>query len=343
MPILQNAGLRAVFLAAMALGLSGCAGHSLVARNRKSPEPAPTPTAMERQVRNAVDAGDGDYSLKQLRARLDADPKDIKARLELAAYYQHAGFPEVAIEHGRLACERAPDSVEAHLALAKLLRAEGKIAEATGLLGEFAAAHDASIHDVDVWAWLGLLRDEGGNWKAGEAAHRKAVALAPGRDDLRNNLGYCLLKQGRKAEAAEEFRAALRLNSQSVTARNNLGLAVMDGSDQKEAIVNWQSVSDAASAHNNMAVALIEAGKYAEARHELEIALSYNQQHSAALKNLYVISQLDGKAAQIAVPRRARSRFARTRDNLVRIWTGNTNKNFDDHSDDNSGSPVASR
>ena len=65
---------------------------------------------------------------------------------------------------------------------------------------------------MEAWAWLGVLEDEAGNWKAGEAADRHAIALDSKRDDLQNNLGYCLLEQGRKAEAAEAFRAALALN-----------------------------------------------------------------------------------------------------------------------------------
>ena len=266
---------------------------------------------------NAVDAGDGDYGARALRARLEANPNDLKLRLELARYYQRSGFPEVAIEHCRLACERAPESVEAHVELAKMLRSDSRTSEAAAGLSEFAATHAEA---VDVWAWLGLLRDESGDWSGGETAHRKAVALAPQRDDLHNNLGYCLLRQGRKEQAAEEFRAALQLNAQSTTARNNLGLALVGEptADPKEAVLNWQSVSDAASAHNNMAVALIETGKYADARREIEIALSYNQQHSAALKNLRLVSQLDGKPAEI--PAAGRSENKRREGRLTRMW-----------------------
>jgi Flp pilus assembly protein TadD len=329
MSILPKAGLRSGPVALLLIA-GGCISHSAVVLKNAPPAPP-----MERQIVNALDAGDGDYEAKLLRASLDRDPLDLKARLELARYYQRAGFPEIAIEHCRLACERAPESVEAHLALAKMLRADGKISEAAAELAEFAVKHDA---EVEVWAWLGWLRDESGDWISGEAAHRKAVALAPGRDDLRNNLGYCLLKQGRKDEAAAEFRAALKINAQSTTARNNLGLAV--SGNAKEAVLNWQSVSDAASAHNNMAVALIESGQYAEARHEIEIALSYNQQHSAALKNLSLISQLDGKAAAIAVPVRAGNRLARMRASWVRFWGGSAE---DTHVKEDSGSSVASR
>lgn len=302
---------------AVVLGGAGLAGCGQARQVSKLAPPVSAP--MTRQVINAVDAGDGDYQIKVLRARLDADPRDLSARLELAEHYRLAGFPEIALEHCRLACERAPESAEAHLALARMLRAEGQPTAAMRELAGFLEKHDAG---VQVWAWLGLLHDETGDWKEGEAAHRKAVALAPGRDDLRNNLGYCLLRQGRGEEAAAEFQAALRINPQSVIARNNLGLAV--AGNPADAVLNWQSVSDPASAHNNMAAVLIDAGKFADARREIDLALGYNQMHSAALNNLRLVSRLDGKPAEVALPvAGAAGRFARLRAVLVRkFWRG---------------------
>ena len=278
------------------LCLSGCARLSTLGFGPKNPAFATTkPT---RQLTNAADAGDGDYEARTLRAKLDANPTDLATRLELARHYQQAGFPEVAIEHCRLACERAPESAEAHIALARMLRENHRGAEALAELKNFSAARpDSAPGAVTVWAWLGLLSDDAGDWKSGEAAYRRAVALAPARDDLRNNLGYCLLKQGRSADAAAEFREALRLNSSSVIARNNLGLATAD--NPKEAVQNWQAIGDPASAHNNLAVTLIEAGKYDDARREVQTALSYDRESSAALTNLRLLSQLDGKASEI--------------------------------------------
>jgi Flp pilus assembly protein TadD len=327
---LNRIGLRIFAAPAIVTFAMACSHHSTVARAAPAQQ-----TALERQIVNARDAGDGDFDLKALRARVDADPRDLKARLDLARHYQRAGFPEIAIEHCRLACERAPESVEAHVALAKMLRADGKSGEALTELAKFAAG--ATDGGVEMWAWLGLLQDESGRWPEGEASHRKALALAPGRDDLHNNLGYCLLRQDRKEEAAEEFRTALKLNAQSATARNNLGLAL--AGNPKEAVLNWQAVADPASAHNNMGVALIEAGRYAEAREEIALALSYNQQHSAALKNLRLLSQLDGKAAEIALPARANGRAARMRAAWVRFWAVSA----DERKEKDSGSAVASR
>jgi len=260
---------------------------------------------MNRQAINAIDTGDGDPQLKALRARLETNPADTKARLELARRYQSRGFPEVAVEHLRLACERDPQSSEAHVALAKTLRDEGLPGEAASVLRTFSQSHP---NDVEVWAWLGVLEDEAGNWKAGEAADRRAIALAPKRDDLENNLGYCLLEQGRKGEAAEKFRAALALNPKSAIARDNLGLALAE--NPHEAVLNWQAVQGPASAHNNMAAALIESGHYAEARTEIQTALDYDPHHAAALNNLKLVSELDGKPAQITVKKARPSRLA---------------------------------
>jgi Flp pilus assembly protein TadD len=273
------------------------------------------PTVLERQIRNAVDAGDGDYEIKTLRAKLDADPSSLATRLNLAQHYQKAGFPDVAIEHLRIAVERAPESSDAVIALAKTLRSAGRPGEGAAALNRFAERQAPAL---DVWAWLGILRDESGDWKAGEAAYRKALALAPERDDLHNNLGYCLLQQGRKEDAAAEFRAALKLNPRSVIARNNLGTSLAD--TPKEAVAHLQSVADPASAHNNVAVALMESGNYAAAREEIDIALGYNRQNTAALNNLRLLSELDGKTAELKAQVSAEGRWSRMHSAWRRFW-----------------------
>jgi len=292
---------------------------------------------MDRQAINAVNAGDGDFELKALRAKLDTNPGDLTSRLELAHRYQQLGFFEVAIEHCRLACERAPDSDNAHIALARALRADDRAAEGAKVLSDYAARHDGS---VSVWAWLGLMEDAAGQWKAGEAAHRKALALAPDRDDLHNNLGYCLLKQNKKKEAIEEFQAALKINPKSVVASNNLA-AALGSSSKKEAVERLQSVTDPASAHSNMAAVLIEAGQYEEARKEIDLALSYNRQHSAALSNLALVSQLDGQPAQVKLPVRAEGSWARMSHAWHRLW--GRSESSEDRTTENSGTTASSR
>src|SRR5689334_3533150 len=90
--------------------------------------PAPQP-AMERQVQNAADVGDGDYEARMLRQKMATEPDNLEVRLALAKRYQAVGSTELALEHYRLAAVRFPESAEVHLLLAKSLRRIGSRGE----------------------------------------------------------------------------------------------------------------------------------------------------------------------------------------------------------------------
>jgi tetratricopeptide (TPR) repeat protein len=280
----------------------------------------PAPTVWERQVKNAVDAGDGDYRLRVLRDQVAAEPDNVPARLELAKAYRERGFPDVALEISRLAAARFPESGEAQISLVRALRDLNRRAEATEGLEAFLKAHPQTASGY--YSWLGILRDEAGLWPVGEPAHRRAVELSPGVDYLHNNLGYNLLMQKKNDEAAKEFRAALRLNPNSPMARNNLGLVLANQNAAEQAIASFQSTSDPATAHNNLAAVWIEKGNYGAARKELEVALSYNKTHSAALKNLELVGRLDGNAATLRVQPAAASRWVRWKGGFRRLFVG---------------------
>ena len=127
--------------------------------------------------------------------------------------------------------------------------------------------------------------------------------------------------QKRTAEAAAEFREALRLNPASQVARNNLGLALASQHAASEAVASFQSAGDAAAAHNNLAVVLIENGNYTEARKELQQALSYNRQYAAALRNLDLVSRLDGSPITLT-SKLAGTRWQRWKSSFVRLFVG---------------------
>jgi Flp pilus assembly protein TadD len=246
---------------------------------------------MRRQVINAVDAGDGDIEIRELRTRVAANPEDLNARLELARRYNGLGYPELAADHCRVAAERFPSSPEVQEMLAASLRRANLPKDAAANIEKYLAA--AKPATPVLYSWLGILRDDLNQYAAAEQAHRKAIELKPDNDVFHNNLGQNLLLQGRKDEAAAEFRQAIKLNPRSEIARNNLAVAV--ASQPREAILVLESGSDPATAHNNLAAVLIEERKYQEARKELEIALGYRRDFPAALSNLSLISQADGK------------------------------------------------
>jgi Tfp pilus assembly protein PilF len=281
-------------LSLAALGTTSCAKRT--AALHSTPFFSPTPT---RQATNAVDAGDGDLEIAGLRRTMMSHPEDVEARLRLAQAYASRGFPDVALEHYRLAAERFPESASAAVRLARALRQAEQKEEALAGLQSFIHNHPQKI--AEPYEWVGILNDDLQNWKASESAYGIALIYSPASAELHNNLGFALLQQYLPNSAAMEFRAALRLNRDLVIARNNLGIALAGNpdADRKEAILNWQAVSGPAAAHNNMAALLMERGDYRGARKELETALGYDQQNAQAIFNLALVSEKDGKPAVI--------------------------------------------
>src|ERR1039458_6210754 len=236
--------LPALLAACAALPVS-CVHQTQVSRAH-APTSAPI-SNWDRQVRNAVDAGDGDYPLRALRQKVAAEPDNVAVRLELAKAYGERGYHEVSLEISRLAVARFPQSGDAQLALVHDLRDVNRRSEAIASLESFLKAHPES--GAQYYSWLGILRDESGLWPLGEPAHRKAIELAPSLDYLHNNLGSNLLMQKKYADAAGEFREALKRNAPSAVARNSLGLALANLDEPDQALTNWQSDYGPATAH----------------------------------------------------------------------------------------------
>jgi tetratricopeptide (TPR) repeat protein len=305
-------------IAVLVLFSASCT-HQQVVKTATPPVP-PQLNVWDRQVHNAVDAGEGDVQFKQLREKVAAEPDNIAARLDLAKAYRERGMHEVALEISRLAVERFPQSGAAELSLVRDLRNVNRRAEAVNSLEDFLKAHPQN--SAEYYSWLGILRDESNLWPLGEPAHRKAVELAPSTDYLHNNLGYNLLMQKKNEEAAVEFREALKLNPASELARNNLGIALANSNAAAQAVANWQSTSNPASAHNNLAVVWMEKGNYAEARKELELALSYDKNNAAALKNLELVSRMSGKPATVTLDQPTATRWARWKKSVKHLFVG---------------------
>ncbi|MBS1873117.1 MAG: tetratricopeptide repeat protein [Acidobacteria bacterium] len=292
--------MRNVWLSlSVVLTLAGCARKVAVTHD---PAPAPASavqTTLQRQARNAVEAGEGDYELRQLREAVAASPDDVEARLKLAAHYGARGMSDLALEHYRLAAERFPDSVAAARALVTALRKADATGEAKDVLVRFC--NRSSRAPAEFFSLVGILEDADGRYANAELWHRAANERQPDSSVLHNNLGYNLLLQGRATDAAAEFRRALALDPRSEIARNNLGVAL--AADPKEAVLAWEAITDAATAHSNMAAVLIEQKRYAEARSEIQAALDYAPRHPAALENLKLLDELEGKRAAAAAPR----------------------------------------
>jgi len=291
--------------------IGGLVAPSLTAAEKK-PKAKPATavqTVMDRQIRNAIDAGEGDLLVRSLRQRVVEQPANVEARLALGAAYERDGAAELAIEHYRIAAiEYGSEAAAARLARA--LDRLGESEQAVEVLVRFCESHDRVSSSI--LSELAILEDEMSNLVAGEHYHARALVAAlkegaAGQDQLHSNLGYNLIAQQRFVEAEAQLRTALALNPQSSVARNNLALALASpaaatSAQISEAILHWQSLSGPAAAHNNLAAVYMEQSRYPEARHELERAIAFDRGNAAAFKNLETLGILDGKPAQVPAP-----------------------------------------
>lgn len=290
------------------LGL-GCSGRRAytAARPRAVEVPA-VKKAMTRHVRNAVLVGEGDPMIRQLRQRIAGDPNNVDLRIELAKRYADQGVKDLALEHYRVAAERFPDNPWVHLLLAKALREAELPLDAVTTLDTYLNKHPES--PAMLWSWTGIIHDELNQFEAGERAHRNALLRRPPTAWLLNNLGQNLLLQGRREDALREFQSALVIEPRNELVRNNLGIAL--AANPKEAVAHLQSVTDPSTAHSNLAAVLIEQGRYSDARQELETALAYRRDNTAALANLALVGELDGKGS--VVNSKSKGRHTRNRE-----------------------------
>lgn len=277
--------------------LASCTQKHIVRSMPQNPGYAVTEN-MQRQVSNARDAGDGDYSLRQLHERLAKNPNDLDARLQIAAELKRMGNPDLAVEHYRLAAERFPDNATIALLLSKTLRDLRQPAAAIEVAVNFCKTHPDA--PPELLSFAGTMLDDTGQWSQAEATYRRAIAQSPDLGYLHNNLGYNLLQQKRAAEAVSEFKRALAIDPHSEIATDNLALALLSSwksdAEPKEALMRWESITDPATAHNNLASFLIEQHRYKDARKELDIALKLNPNHPAAQRNERLLAELENGA-----------------------------------------------
>ena len=250
------------------------------------------------QVKNAVLAGDGDQEISALRKRLMNTPEDLAVRRRLAAKFDAAGYPDLALEHLRIGREHAPKDIDLALELVTKLIEQGLQTQAEQVLRELKEMPAPMV------ARAAILEDRLNHLAAGEVLHRKALAGDPENVQRMNNLAYNLMQQRRGAEAESFLKAALRAKPSYELARNNLATLYAAQLDKpEEALSHWKAISGPASAHNNLAAVYIEAGRWAEAKAELEKALAMRLQFPEAIQNLQIVAARTGGTVELKLNR----------------------------------------
>lgn len=165
---------------------------------------------------------------------------------------------------------------------------------------------------LDPYSFLraGIANERTGDHAGAERAFRRGLELAPNDAEILNSLGWTLFQDGRSTEAVVEYERALKADPRHAKAHNNLALALVDlgrledaashfeaslavepraeiYSDlgftmarlnrPKEAFASYRKALEldpnSASAHLNLAVAYVQAGKLGEAESHYRQAL----------------------------------------------------------------------
>jgi tetratricopeptide (TPR) repeat protein len=175
-----------------------------------------------------------------------------------------------------------------------------------------AAIADIKEQFLDAYSFYraGMANENTGDHKGAERAFRRGLELAPSDVELRNALGWTLFQDGRSAEAVAEYERALATDPKHVKSHNNIALALVELGRLEDAASHFRTslelepkaeiysdlgfiqarlgnADDAiadyrkalaldpscASAHFNLAVAMVQAGNLEEAESHYRQAL----------------------------------------------------------------------
>lgn len=246
-------------------------------------------SSFTRKTQSGSDPLKDDSRIQSLEAEVRANPKNLAARLELAGLYEgYHAFDQALSHYTEILLAEGPNvSDEVTSGLRRASEGSGRSTEAIPFLEAFLKTSPSA----NAWNDLALLYDGVGNHAAGEKALREALDLNAESVRFHNNLGYNLELQNRLEDAEQEYRSALTLNPEFAAARNNLGALLGRRGNVAGALEQFNLAGDAAAAHNNLAVVLIDAGLYEQSREELMKALEIRQQFAPALENLKLVQE----------------------------------------------------
>jgi tetratricopeptide (TPR) repeat protein len=149
--------------------------------------------------------------------------QEFQARLDAATRLNDEGGYDAALEAFRALLEVRPDDATVLCEMGNSYLAAGRASEAASAAGrglDQKTANVAFCSNV-----LGSAYDAQGDLKRGEEVFRKAVKKAPDVALLRFNFGVNLAKQGRTADAIEQYEANLALRPGHASGWRTLGLA----------------------------------------------------------------------------------------------------------------------
>jgi len=218
--------------------------------------------------------GDVDGAVREFRIAMEEAPGFALPRINLARAYLVRRDLAGARKLLEEAIRLTADFPEAEVLLANVERGEGKAAEAEARLRRVIKNEPSALAHKS----LGVLYHEQGRRKDAAAEYRKAIQIDPEDSEGYNNLGNVLKEEGRPEEAEEQFRKAIEADPDFAGSYNNLALIAMDRQDYDTAGPLLQEALERSPQdpviYNNRGNLLFHLGKLPEAEADFEKALA---------------------------------------------------------------------
>jgi len=138
----------------------------------------------------------------------------------------------------RQALANTSNNYIAHNNLANVVMKKGRLDEAAV---NYRKALEICTNCPEVYNNLGHTLARKGDWINAVTAYRAALRSWPNPDPHNNNnLGIALAKVGKRDEAAEQFREALRIDGDYQEAHCNLALVLLELGRREEAVAHFR-------------------------------------------------------------------------------------------------------
>jgi tetratricopeptide (TPR) repeat protein len=195
-------------------------------------------------------------------------------------------------EDDPLRLDRMPKKIGAdvYVGAARLMENQGKFAEAED---KYREALRASPNDLNAMVGLGRLYDRQGQAQKAIEVYQKASQAHPTNGLVFNDLGLCYRRQRQMDKSMVAFRKAVDLVPDNVKYRNNLAAALVDAGRINEAYQELAAANSAAVAHYNLAFMLQQKGQRADCLRHLQEAVTLDPALTPARE---MLAQLGGNS-----------------------------------------------
>jgi len=215
--------------------------------------------------------GDRSRAASEFQSAILQKPDSVAPHFALGTLLQEAGKFDGAAKEFESALQNDPNFAPAQFSLGVLYTQQEKDPEAAAL---FRRAIQNDPNNVQAHVNLGLTMARLGDLSEAEQEFKSAIQIDPKNATAFTSLGMLEAKTGRGGDAVESFRKVVALQPDSAEAHLNLGIALVDKYDRTGGFKEFKEAArlnpKSPRAHYNLGRFFFEAGRYEEARKQLE-------------------------------------------------------------------------